>query len=81
MNGSMGDYGLPAAARYGTGGPTVPGRPGVPFLAPDSGIGNTTSESTTTTTPSVTSDEIMTPHHVPGHLHVCDIAQIRNHAD
>ena len=39
MTGNTGDYGLPAAARYG-------GAASRPMAMPDTGLGNTTSEST-----------------------------------
>lgn len=62
--GATGGYGLPAASRYGLGGPSRPGVPGQPFT-PDTGIGNTTSESSSS--PSATTVELVTPitAHVP----------------
>ncbi|WWC65105.1 uncharacterized protein I303_107719 [Kwoniella dejecticola CBS 10117] len=73
VNSTTGDYGLPAAARYGNSGlppsgPTVMGQPRPPTgsgntTTADTGLGNTTTESTVTT-PSVTSmatEEILTP--------------------
>lgn len=58
VTGTTGDYGLPAAARYGNN--LGPGRTGVAPTAttPDTGLGNTTSESTT---PSATNEELVTP--------------------
>ncbi|WRT70644.1 uncharacterized protein IL334_007642 [Kwoniella shivajii] len=65
---TTGDYGLPAAARYGNAGlpPSGPTTMGVPrpsygnTTTADTGLGNTTTESTVTT-PSVTTEEIVTP--------------------
>lgn len=54
---TSGAYGLPAASRYGQGGPSRPGQHG--HNTPDTGIGNTTSESSTS--PSVTTAELVTP--------------------
>ena len=61
--GPSGGYGLPAASRYGTGGVSRPGHPG--GLTPDTGIGNTTSESSSS--PSATTVELVTPvtAHIP----------------
>lgn len=56
--GQTGSYGLPAAARYGPGG-VVNGRAGA--VAPDIGLGNTTSESSTSPSASVTEEDIRTP--------------------
>jgi hypothetical protein len=55
---TSGDYGLPAAARYGNNfGPSRPGMAPT-TTTPDTGLGNTTSESTT---PSATTEELVTP--------------------
>jgi hypothetical protein len=63
---TTGGYGLPAASRYGLGGLSRPGQPGQPGLlnTPDTGLGNTTSESST---PSATTAELVTPvtAHIP----------------
>lgn len=65
--GAHGDYGLPAAARYNNTGPSRPGQPMPGALTPDTGLGNSTSESSssvssvTDTTPSATTQEIVTP--------------------
>nr|XP_019051135.1 hypothetical protein I302_01584 [Kwoniella bestiolae CBS 10118]OCF30065.1 hypothetical protein I302_01584 [Kwoniella bestiolae CBS 10118] len=77
VNSTTGDYGLPAAARYGNSGlppsgPTAMGRPPPRFgntttsgdtTTADTGLGNTTTESTVTTpsVTSVTTEEIVTP--------------------
>jgi hypothetical protein len=67
--GTSGDYGLPAASRYGPAGPSRPtAGPG-----PDTGLGNTTDESTTPTTiteelvtPFITDHKTLEPHiHTP----------------
>lgn len=66
---TAGDYGLPAASRYGHGGPSRPGQPAVhDHLTPDTGIGNTTSESSGSSSPSATTAEIVTP--VTAHIHM-----------
>lgn len=52
MPGTSGDYGLPAASRYGPAGPARP------TVGPDTGLGNTTDESTTPTT---VTEELVTP--------------------
>ncbi|WWD20657.1 hypothetical protein CI109_105133 [Kwoniella shandongensis] len=65
---TTGDYGLPAGARYGNAGlPPSSGVPGRPPMegsghttTADTGLGNTTSESTAST-PSVLTEEIVTP--------------------
>jgi hypothetical protein len=57
MSGTTGDYGLPAGARYGNMQPNT--RLGAPARFADTGRGNTTSESTG----SVTSEELVTPAH------------------
>lgn len=57
VNGTTGSYGLPAAAHYGNA-PTRHGHGG-PTTIPDNGLGNTTSESSSS--PSVTSQEVVTP--------------------
>ena len=64
--GASGDYGLPAAARYNNTGPTRPGQPMPGALTPDTGLGNTTSESSsassvTETSSSATSQQLVTP--------------------
>ncbi|KAK6906657.1 hypothetical protein I203_100644 [Kwoniella mangroviensis CBS 8507] len=71
VNSTTGDYGLPAAARYGNAGlpPSGPTSMGVPrppsgnTTTVDTGLGNTTTESTVTTpsVTSVTTEEIVTP--------------------
>ncbi|OCF45693.1 hypothetical protein I317_00596 [Kwoniella heveanensis CBS 569] len=71
---TTGDYGLPAAARYGNAGlpPSGPTAPGMPLRPPsghtttaDTGLGNTTTESTVSTpatsTPSTMTEQIVTP--------------------
>ncbi|WVF67946.1 hypothetical protein IAT40_002708 [Kwoniella sp. CBS 6097] len=71
---TTGDYGLPAAARYGNAGlpPSGPTAPGMPPRPPsghtttaDTGLGNTTTESTVSTpatsTPSTLTEQIVTP--------------------
>ena len=75
MPGTSGDHGLPAASRYGPAGPSRPtAGPG-----PDTGLGNTTDESTTPTTiteelvtPFVTDSKTLEPHiHTPSGETVC----------
>lgn len=56
--GTAGGYGLPAASRYGLGGPSRPGHPGQ-LNTPDTGLGNTTSESSSS--PSATTEQLVTP--------------------
>lgn len=50
--GTSGDYGLPAASRYGPAGPARP------TAGPDTGLGNTTDE---TLTPTTVEEELVTP--------------------
>ncbi|WVQ95510.1 hypothetical protein IAU59_002607 [Kwoniella sp. CBS 9459] len=74
VSSTTGDYGLPAAARYGNAGlpPSGPTAPGMPPRPPsgrtttaDTGLGNTTTESTVSTpatsTPSTLTEQIVTP--------------------
>jgi hypothetical protein len=70
VNATTGSYGLPAAANYNNLPQQVVGNhaPRPRPMTPDTGIGNTTSESTTETTPSVTTAELVTP--VEPHAHL-----------
>jgi hypothetical protein len=53
--GTSGDYGLPAASRYGPAGPPRP----VGHPEPDSGVGLTDDD---TTTPTTASEQLLTPY-------------------
>jgi hypothetical protein len=68
--GASGDYGLPTASRYNVG--PSRGRPPPGALTPDTGLGNTTSESSTSpsTTPTATSIVTPLPTHPPIEPHV-----------
>ena len=57
----MGDYGLPAAARYGPGATRRYGS-----MAPDIGLGDTTSSDTTPTASPVVTPVAPGPSHSPG---------------